>query len=78
MGKINQSEAWKALEAHQKEISGRHMREMFAEDPDRFNRFSLRFGDILLDYSKNLVAQETLSLLFNLAREVDLKSWIEK
>ncbi len=78
MGKINQSEAWKALEVHHKEISGKHMRDMFAQDPDRFNRFSLRFGDILLDYSKNLVTTETLSLLFDLAREAGLKTWIEK
>ncbi len=78
MSRINQTAAWKALEAHHKEISGKHMREMFAEDPDRFNHFSLRFGDIFLDYSKNLVTVETLRLLIDLAREANLKNQIEK
>ena len=54
------------------------MRDLFAADPKRFDKFSLRFGDILLDYSKNRITAETVPLLLDLAREVGLKDWIEK
>ena len=54
------------------------MREMFAEDPDRFSKFSLRFEDILLDYSKNRVTDETMRRLFALAEQADLKPWTER
>src|SRR5205807_8891242 len=47
-------------------------------DPRRFDKFSLRFQDILLDYSKNRVTEETMRLLFELARQSDLKGWTEK
>ena len=53
------------------------MRELFAEDPQRFERFSLRFEDILFDYSKNRVTEETMALLFDLAREAELSAKIE-
>ena len=77
MSALTQSSAWKALTAHYQEISDLHMRDMFQQDPGRFNNFSLRFKDILLDYSKNRVNQETMRLLFELAREVGLKAAIE-
>jgi glucose-6-phosphate isomerase len=64
--------AWQALLKHRDEISPRHMRELFAADPERFARFSLRVGDILFDYSKNRVTDETLRLLFDLARQAGL------
>ncbi len=54
------------------------MRDLFAQDPQRFDRLSLRFNDILLDYSKNLVTGETLSLLFGLAEQAGLSVWIER
>jgi glucose-6-phosphate isomerase len=54
------------------------MRDMFAADPKRFEKFSIHFGDILLDYSKNRITAETVPLLLDLAREVGLKDWIEK
>ncbi len=54
------------------------MRDLFADDPKRFDKFSLRFGDIILDYSKNRITTETVPLLLDLAREVQLKQWIEK
>ena len=63
MTAITDSTAWKALKEHHQAISGKHMRELFEEDPKRFERFSLQFGDILLDYSKNRVTDETLGLL---------------
>jgi glucose-6-phosphate isomerase len=78
MSALTQLSAWKALTAHYQEISDIHMRDMFLQDPARFSKFSLRFKDILLDYSKNRVNQETMRLLFELAREVDLKAAIER
>jgi glucose-6-phosphate isomerase len=66
---------WHALEAHFHDISQRHMRDMFAADPQRFERYSLRFNDILLDYSKNLIDEETLELLMQLAEESGLEDW---
>ena len=70
--------SWKALSEHYRSVSSRHMRDLFAEDAQRFDRYSIAFGDILLDYSKNRITSETVPLLLNLAREVGLKQWIEK
>jgi glucose-6-phosphate isomerase len=53
------------------------MRELFASDPQRFEKFSLRTGDILFDYSKNRVTQETMRLLFDLARQANLTGKID-
>ncbi len=78
MPNLTSSPAWKALERHQKEISGLHMRDLFAADPNRFQRFSIHWNDLLLDYSKNSITEQTMSLLFDLAREADLKGWTEK
>lgn len=61
--------AWKLLMQHQQEISHLHLRTLFAEDGNRFERFSLRLHDLLLDYSKNRFTEETLFLLLDLARE---------
>jgi len=72
MSALTQLPAWKALQAHHQEISTVHMREMFAADTDRFKKFSLQFKDILLDYSKNRVTEETIRLLFDLARQSGL------
>src|SRR4030067_1088801 len=55
-----------------------HMMNLFNEDPDRFSKFSVRHEDILLDYSKNIINEETLQLLFELAREVKLKDAMEE
>jgi len=70
--------AWKALEAHYQKTANLHMRDLFREDPKRFDRFSLRFNDVLLDFSKNRITEETLRLLLDLARQADLSSWTEK
>ncbi len=64
--------AWDALTAHQKIISTEHMQQWFKQDPARFSHFSLNNSDILLDYSKNRVAQETMRLLFRLANTCSL------
>jgi glucose-6-phosphate isomerase len=61
--------AWKKLQTDQQYMKGIQMRNLFSDDRERFNRYSLIFGDILFDFSKNLVNAETLSHLFELANE---------
>src|SRR2546427_12675000 len=78
MSTLTASPAWQALERHQKAMVNVHMRDLFAQDPRRFDTFSLRFQDILLDYSKNRITAETMRLLRDLARQADLKGWTEK
>jgi glucose-6-phosphate isomerase len=75
---VTQTPAWKALEAHQKSMSGKHMRDLFKEDPQRFDKFNLRFNDILLDFSKNRITEETWKLLLDLARQADVKAFAER
>jgi glucose-6-phosphate isomerase len=79
LSKINplETEAWKRLEKHFEFMKSVHMRDLFDQDPDRFSKFSIRFEDILVDYSKNIVTEETLSLLLELARETRVKDAIE-
>eukprot|EP01116_Phalansterium_solitarium_P017866 TRINITY_DN4520_c0_g2_i1.p1 TRINITY_DN4520_c0_g2~~TRINITY_DN4520_c0_g2_i1.p1 ORF type:complete len:585 (+),score=235.16 TRINITY_DN4520_c0_g2_i1:114-1757(+) len=60
---------WKALEAHAAAMKGVHMRKLFEEDPKRFETFSRKFHDILLDFSKNRITSETFSLLMQLAEQ---------
>jgi len=58
---------WQALKMHYQKIKNQHMRHWFQEDPSRFSRFSIRLGDLLFDYSKNRMTDETINLLTNLA-----------
>ena len=69
--------AWKKLTAHHAEMQRVHMKRLFAEDPERFTKFSVRFNDILVDYSKNRATVETFSLLQSLAEACRLKDAIE-
>jgi len=78
MTKLTQLPAWQALQAHFEQVGDLHMRDLFAADPQRFDRYSLRCGDLLLDYSKNRITDGTLDLLFSLARESGLPDWIER
>ncbi|MGD0464714.1 MAG: glucose-6-phosphate isomerase [Tepidisphaeraceae bacterium] len=78
MASLIQSAAYKALEAHYQKISSVHMRDLFAGDPKRFEKFSLRFGDFLLDFSKNRITDETLRLLLDLAGSVKLEEWRDR
>jgi glucose-6-phosphate isomerase len=71
-------EAWQALEAHHREMAPVHMRDLFKQDPRRFDKFSLHFDDILLDFSKNRITEQTLKLLRELARQADVPGWTEK
>lgn len=73
---LTRSPAWLALQAHQPVMAAQHMRDLFAQDPQRFEKFSLRFNDILLDYSKHPVSQETIRLLLDLAEQQHLHTWI--
>ena len=66
------------LQAHQPLIAQQHLRTLFANDPQRFEKFSLTFNDILLDYSKQYVTTETMRLLLALARQQGLASWITR
>ena len=72
------TDAWRDLSNHFSKMQGVHMKDLFAEDPRRFERFSLRFRDILVDYSKNRITPETIKLLLSLAEEVDLRDAVEK
>ena len=78
MPTLTQSPAWQALEAHQRTMSGTAIAQLFAADPQRCGNFSLRLGELLLDYSKNLVTAETVRLLVALARERDVESQTQR
>ena len=80
MNTINpmQTEAWKALTAHFESAQDMDLKALFAADGTRFDKFSASFGhDILVDYSKNLITEQTLDLLFSLARQTELESAIK-
>jgi hypothetical protein len=69
--------AWVDLAAHYKKLRGTNLRQLFEEDPKRSERYTLEATGLLLDYSKNLVTDETLELLFRLAAESNLQDHIE-
>ncbi len=70
--------AWKALTEHFESAQDFDLKTLFAEDAQRFDKFSTHFGsDILIDYSKNLINDETLTHLFSLAKDTELKSAID-
>lgn len=75
MSKLTASPAWQALLAHQSQISNQTMREMFAADAGRFDRFSVQLDGLLFDYSKNRITDETLKLLLDLARQSGVGEW---
>ncbi len=77
MSAVTQSQPWQALTHHQRAMEAVHMRDLFAADPGRFERFSLQFEDILFDYSKNRITEETMALLMELARAADLQAMID-
>ena len=77
--KINPTEtdAWRALQQHYDTMKEQHMRDLFAEDPDRFQKFSLHFESTLVDVSKNRITEETMTLLRQLAADTQVKEAIE-
>jgi len=72
MSELTQSPAWQALAAHYQDIKNIHMRDLFTDDPQRFEKYSICLNDLLLDYSKNRMTDETLSLLIKLAHQAQL------
>jgi glucose-6-phosphate isomerase len=77
MSSLTTSKAWVALQEHYQEIQNHSLREAFAQEPNRFKQFSLHLNDILFDYSKNRITNQTLPLLINLARQADLQPKIQ-
>ncbi len=67
--KLTDSASWQALAAHHAKIKDAHLRELFADDPDRAKRFAAEGAGLFLDYSKNRITQETMDLLLALAKE---------
>ena len=78
LGKTNPSGtvAWQKLREHFDKMQYVSMKEMFAEDGSRAEKFNLQWNDFLVDYSKNIITQETIDLLLSLAEEVGLKEAI--
>ncbi|WP_256011204.1 glucose-6-phosphate isomerase [Desertivirga xinjiangensis] len=74
---FTQTQSYQYLSDHLVEISDKHLRDLFAEDPQRFEKFSIEFKDILVDYSKNRINDKTIALLIQLAKETGLKEAIE-
>ena len=73
----SQTAAWRALEQHFAQMKDVHMRDLFEQDKDRFTKFSATFdGQILVDFSKNRITQETLDNLLALAKETELENAI--
>ncbi|HEU4551855.1 MAG TPA: glucose-6-phosphate isomerase [Chitinophaga sp.] len=71
------TKAWQQLQQHAASMKQVQMRQLFAEDAQRFEKFSLRFEDILFDYSKNRITEETRNLLLELARECQVEAAIK-
>ncbi len=78
MARLTEHPSWEALCNHQKTITTLHMRQLFESDPKRFDKFSLKLDDLLLDYSKHRVTEETLSLLFQISREAKIEEWRDR
>ena len=71
------TKSWQNLRQHHEKTKNIHMRTLFAEDDHRFDKFSIRFNDMIVDYSKNRITEETLKNLIALAEECDLGKAIE-
>jgi glucose-6-phosphate isomerase len=74
---VQPGKAWQALEAHYKQISKVHLRELFAEDPTRGEKLALEAEGLYFDYSKNRATGETIGLLLQLAQESGLRERID-
>ena len=74
---LTERQAWKALEAHYKNVREFHLRKLFADDPKRGERMTAEALGLYLDYSKNRITDETLKLLLQLAEESGLRERID-
>lgn len=77
MAKLTGLSSWKNLESHFQNVKNEHLRDLFAKDNARFDKFNLQFKDILIDYSKNRITEETFKLLLDLAKETGVKAGID-
>jgi len=79
LAKVNPTttKSWQNLSRHYEKTKHVHMKTLFAEDPRRFDKFALRFNDIIVDFSKNRITEETFDLLIALAEACSLKDAIE-
>jgi glucose-6-phosphate isomerase len=77
MTPLTQLPAWKALQAHNQTLRESHLRDLFAQDPQRGTRLTVDEVGLYFDYSKQRVTAETMKLLFELANECDLRAKIE-
>jgi glucose-6-phosphate isomerase len=78
MSDLSQSAAWKALDAHFASMKDVEMKSLFASDPERFSKFSMEFEDVLFDYSKNRITEETMDKLYALAEQQDVMGMAKK
>jgi len=72
-----ESQSWQRLTLHHMEMQATHLRELFAADPQRFEKFHRKFETTLVDFSKNLITADTMAMLMALARECNLQEAIE-
>ena len=76
--KLTDRNAWKNLHKHAANAGNLHLAQLFGDEDDRFSKYSLREGNLLLDYSKQRINRDTIAMLCQLARECELDRWIEK
>jgi len=76
--KLTSSPAWTALLAHYEATKDVQMKDQFASDPERFNKFNMEFEDMLFDFSKNRINEETMKLLYGLAKQSDVSGLAKK
>ena len=70
----SETQVWQALKAHYEEIKGAHLRQLFADDPTRAERFTAEGAGLFLDYSKNRITAKTIQLLLQLAKECGVEA----
>ena len=75
---LTRSPAWKALQHHFQSVRDLHMRDLFDQDAERFEKFSIEHNGLLFDYSKNRITEETLTLLAKLAEQADIAGWAQR
>ncbi|MDH5445783.1 MAG: glucose-6-phosphate isomerase [Gammaproteobacteria bacterium] len=78
MSLLTDSPVWQSLQDHYQTIKDQHLREMFSADPSRFDKFSIKLNDILFDYSKHRITDETMNQLCELARSTNVEDWIQR
>lgn len=78
MSALTENPAWTTLQTHYEDVKSLHMRDLFKQDANRFEKFSVRSSGILLDYSKNRITEQTMTLLSDLARSCNVEQVRDK